>query len=349
MTAHIRRWHRDGMTTSPDRKILILGGTSWLGGELVRVAVAAGHTVTCLARGESGEVPDGGRLVRADRSRPDAYAGLPPSARWDLVLDLTPQPGHARGALEALSDRADHWVLVSSGSVYADHSVVGADLTADLLPAFEGEESEPAQYGEAKVACEAAVTAYRAGESLVARSGLIAGRGDRSDRFGYWVGRFALARQDGEAVVVPERIDQHAQLIDVADLAEWLLRAGLSGMTGIVDAYGPRRTLREVIDVARDVAGFTGEVVPLSDTRLVAAGIEEFMGPRSLALWLHDPEWAAFSARSTESAERAGLRSRDLAETTGAALATEVELGLDRTSRRAGLDRADELALLAEG
>jgi len=136
------------------------------------------------------------------------------------------------------------------------------------------------------------------------------------------VGRFALARQDGEAVVVPERIDQPAQLIDVADLAEWLLRAGLSGMTGIVDAYGPRRTLREVIDVARDVAGFTGEVVPLSDTRLVAAGIEEFMGPRSLALWLHDPEWAAFSARSTESAERARLRSRDLAETTGEALAT---------------------------
>jgi len=336
------------MTTSPSAKnVLILGGTSWLGGELVRVAVAAGHEVTCLARGESGEVPEGARLVRGDRSRPDAYAGLPASARWDLVLDLTRQPGHARGALAALSDRIDHWVLVSSGSVYADHSVIGADLATPLLPAFEGGESQPAQYGEAKVACEAAVTAYRGDDALIARSGLIAGRGDRSDRFGYWVGRFALAQEDGHPVVVPETIDQPAQLIDVVDLAQWLVGAGLDGTTGIVDACGARRTLREVVDVAKGAAGFTGEVVPLSDEALLGAGIEEYMGPRSLALWLHDPAWAAFSARSTESAERAGLLSRDLTETTRAALDTERGMGLDRTGRRAGLDRADELALLA--
>lgn len=336
------------MTTSPRRKsILVLGGTSWLGGELVRVAMTAGHEVTCLARGESGGVPDGAQLVRGDRSKPDAYAGLPAAVRWDLVLDLTRQPGHARGALQALSDRADHWVVVSSGSVYADHSVIGGDLSTPLLPAFEGEESEPAQYGGAKVACEAAVTAYRQEQALIARSGLIAGRGDRSDRFGYWVGRFALAQQDGNPVVVPETIDQPAQLIDVADLAQWLVRAGLDGATGVVDACGARRTLREVIDVARDVAGFTGEVVPVSDERLLAAGIEEFMGPTSLPLWLHDPEWMGFSARDAESAERAGLLSRDLAETTRAALVTERELGLDRTGRRAGLDRPDELALVS--
>ncbi len=335
------------MTTTPSaRSVLILGGTSWLGGELVRVAVAAGHEVTCLARGESGEVPEGAQLVRGDRSRPDAYAGLPASARWDLVVDLTRQPGHARSALAALSERVEDWVFVSSGSVYADHSVIGADLSTPLLPALEGEESQPEQYGEAKAACEAAVTAYRGDQALVARSGLIAGRGDRSDRFGYWVGRFALAREDGEPVVVPETIDQPAQLIDVADLADWLVSSGLGGTTGIVDAYGARRTLRDVIEVAKEVAGFTGEVVPLSDETLLGAGIEEYMGPRSLALWLHDPAWAAFSARSTDSAERAGLRSRDLADTTRAALETERELGLDRTGRRAGLNRPDELALL---
>jgi nucleoside-diphosphate-sugar epimerase len=335
------------MTTSTGAKsVLILGGTSWLGGQVARVALAAGHEVTCLARGTSGEVPAGAQLVRADRSRPDAYAGLPASSRWDLVVDLTRQPGHARGALAALSERADNWVFVSSGSVYADHSVVG-DLTTPLLPAFEGDESEPEQYGEAKVACEAAVTAYRGGEALIARSSLIAGRGDRSDRFGYWVGRLALAQEDGQPVVVPETIDQPAQLIDVADVAEWLVSAGLGGTTGIVDAYGARRTLREVIDVAKEVAGFTGEQVPLSDETLLAAGVQEFMGPRSLALWMHAPQWSAFSARSTDSAERAGLRSRDLAETTRAALHTERELGLDRTGRRAGLDRPEELALLA--
>ena len=336
------------MATSPtSARVLVLGGTSWLGGEVARAALALGHEVTCLARGESGTVPDGARLVRGDRRTPTGYAGLPAERQWDLVVDLTRQPGQARGALAALSEHATRWVLVSSCSVYADHSVPGAGLDTPLLAPFEGEESGPEQYGEAKVACEAAVTAYRGGAALVARSGLIAGRGDLSDRFGYWAGRFALAQQDGGPVLVPETIDQPAQVVDVADLATWLVRAGLGGPTGVVDACGARRTLREVIDAASQVARFTGEVVPVPDDALVAAGVEEFMGPRSLALWMRDPQWRGFGARDPASALAAGLVSRDLVDTTRSALGWERELGLARTGRRAGLDRADELALLA--
>lgn len=329
--------------------LLVLGGTSWLGGTIAALALADGHDVTCLARGESGGVPEGTTLVRGDRSREDAYAGVLTSGGWDLVVDLTRQPGQARRALAALSDRAEHWVLVSSGSVYADHSQLGGDLTTPLLPAFEGDESPPEQYGEAKVACEAAVAAYR-GErgqgALVARSGLIAGHGDLSDRFGYWVSRFALAEQDGGPVLVPEDLERPAQLIDVLDLAAWVLEAGMAGATGIVDACGPRRTLSDVLATASAVAGFTGQTVAVPDADLIAAGIEEYMGERSLALWMHDPQWRGFSARDDASALSAGLVARPLDLTTADALSWERHLGLDRTGRRAGLDRADELMLL---
>ncbi len=333
-------------------RILVLGGTAWLGGEVARQAFASGHHVTCLARGRSGSVPPGATLVAADRTDPDAYAALP-QHDWDLVVDVARQPGQVRTALAALADRARHWVFVSTGSVYADHSTPGAGTDAELLPALPpaltGDEATPEEYGPGKVACEAVCRAERGDALLVARSGLIVGGGDPSDRFGYWPGRFALARKDGGPVLVPEDLDAPAQMLDVVDLAAWLLRAGLGGLTGTVDAYGPRRVLGDVLAAAQRVSGFTGELVPVSDAALVAAGVEEYMGPRSLPLWLHDPDWAGFSARSTASAQAAGLTARDLDGTLADALAWERELGLGRTGRRAGLDREDELVLISGG
>lgn len=327
-------------------RILALGGTAWLGGEVARQALAAGHEVTCLARGESGSVPAGATLVRADRTEPDAYREVT-TDDWDLVVDVSRQPGQVRTAVAALADRAEHWVFVSTGSVYADHATAGAGPDAELLPPLDGDTASVEDYGPGKVACERLCREARGDDLLVARSGLIAGRGDPSDRFGYWPGRFALASQDGGPVLVPARLDRPAQLVDVVDLAAWLLSAGLGGVTGTVDAYGPRRVLRDVLDRARDVSGFSGETVALPDQALLGAGVVEHMGDRSLPLWLQDAAWAGFSDRSTESAEAAGLRSRDLDATLRDALAWERELGLARTGRKAGLDRDDELALAA--
>src|SRR6185312_859610 len=168
------------------------------------------------------------------------------------------------------------WVFVSSGSVYADHSRPGAGLETPLLPALEGDESSPETYGEGKVACEEACRSARGGDVLLARSGLIAGYGDSSDRLGYWPGRYALAQEDGGPVLVPERTDRPAQFLDVEDLAPWLVDAGLRGVTGAVDAYGPQRVLGDVLAAAREVAGFTGTEVPVSDEALRDAGVEEF-------------------------------------------------------------------------
>ncbi|EWT00871.1 oxidoreductase [Intrasporangium oryzae NRRL B-24470] len=327
--------------------MLVLGGTSWLGGIVAETALREGHDVTCLARGTSGEVPAGARLVVADRDDPDAYAALPGRAAYDLVVDVARQPGHVRGAVRALAERATGWVLVSSCSVYARHDEPGADERAALLPALAADVAAPEEYGEGKVACEEAVTSARGGAALVARSGLIVGRGDPSERFGYWPGRFALAAKDGGPVLVPARVDAPVQWVDVVDLAAWIVRAGLAGTTGTVNATGRPTTLGAVLDAAAEAAGFDGERVYLDDEALAEAGVEEFMGARSLPLWIGDPAWRAFLDRSAEAALAAGLAPRALGSTMADALAWERQLGLSRARTRAGLDRDDELAIIA--
>ena len=327
-------------------QVLILGGTSWLGGAVATAALAAGHEVTALARGASGTVPPGARLVRADRATDGAYAALPGRTAYDLVVDVAREPGQVRGAVRALADRARHWVFVSSCSVYASHATPGAGESADLLPALVADEGTPQEYGAAKVACEQAVTAGRGSAALIARAGLIVGGGDPSERFGYWPGRFALAARDAHPVLVPERTERPVQWIDVLDLAEWLLVAGLAGSTGTYNAMGPPVPLGDLLSAAAQVAGFTGTQVPVSDAALSAAHIEEFMGANSLPLWIADPQWSGFLYRDATAAARAGLRSRPLAQTLAAALAWERQLGLDRARSRAGLDRSRELELL---
>ncbi|HEX6056771.1 MAG TPA: epimerase, partial [Intrasporangium sp.] len=217
---------------------------------------------------------------------------------------------------------------------------------AALLPALDSDEATPEQYGEGKVACEQAVVAARGGSALVARSGLIVGGGDLSDRFGYWPGRFAQAAHDGRAVLVPDAPDQRVQWVDVVDLASWLVSAGLSGTTGVHNAVGAAVTFQHILDTAARVASFDGEVVKADGKVLGQLAVQEFMGPRSLPLWLRDPEWQAFMDRSGASAAGAGLASRPLEDTMADALAWERTLGTDRKRSKAGLDRVDELAVI---
>jgi len=134
-------------------RLLVLGGTAWLGSLIVAGAVARGHEVTALARGESGDLPAGAAFVRADRAVPGAFDEV--TGEWDAVIDVTRQPGQLRAAVEALADRVAHWVFVSSGSAYRDASIVGGDesmalhdpLDHDVMASME-------EYGAAKAACE---------------------------------------------------------------------------------------------------------------------------------------------------------------------------------------------------
>ena len=327
-------------------KILVLGGTAWLGGQIVSAALIRGHQVTCLARGSAGGVPDGAVLVQADRNDPGSYDTVA-ADRWDVVIDVSRQPGQVKSAVAALADQVGFYIFVSSGNVYADHSTLGKDEGGALLPALASDMLESMEmYGQAKVACEQHVLkAFGPDRALIARAGLIGGPGDISDRSGYWPLRFAHPATDDGTVLIPDAPGLPAQVIDVRDLASWLVDAASRGIAGIFNTTGETTSLSKFLAIARTVAGHHGTLVSAGTDWLLAHGVQEWMGERSLPLWLADPEWAGLSANDSSKARRAGLSTRHREDTLSDTLTWE-QSRESNTARRAGLSDQDERALL---
>jgi len=324
---------------------LVLGGTRFLSHAVAADAVGRGLEVVCVARGESGEVPDGASLLMADRDVPGALDALR-GERFDAVVDVaTMSQPWVRDALAAVAATTAHWTFVSTINVYADSVTPGQGVDAPLLEPLEAgaeptPDRDPSAYGAIKVASENAVRAACA-QSLIVRAGLICGPGDRSDRFGYWPARFAR----GGRAVVPDALDQPMQIVDVRDLAAWIVTSGERGLTGTFDGSGPRTTLGALLDeIAAAVGAPDLALVPVSPAALEAAEVTPWGGPRSLPFWLPDSH-VGIAARDTAPAAAAGLHCRPVAETARAALAHEHALGLNRT-RKAGLTPTDEHPLL---
>ncbi|MBD3782753.1 MAG: NAD-dependent epimerase/dehydratase family protein [Micrococcales bacterium] len=330
-------------------RLLVLGGTAFLGREVARAGLARGHDVVCVARGSSGQPADGARLVRADRDDPAGGLGGVEDEHWDAVVDVARDPGQVRRAVAALAARSAHWGFVSTGNVYADHSVPGAGESTPLLEPRDVGGEDPDAYGGAKVACERAVLdALGADRVLVARSGLIGGPGDTSGRTGWYPWRFAHPAAPGQ-VLVPDDPSAPSQVLDVRDLADWLVRCGEEGVAGVVDAVGPTTTLADLLAVSREAAGPAAtevDAVAADPAWLSEQGVDAWMGPRSLPLWLPFPEYAGFAARRGDAARGLGLTHRPLAETLRDTLAWEETRPADQP-RRTGLEDDDERALLA--
>lgn len=319
-------------------RILVLGGTAWVGRATAETARDLGHDVTCLARG-SAPFPAGVRVIRADRTEATSYDGL---GELDRVVDVARHPGQVRTAVDALAGRCGTYVFVSSGNVYADHSRFGADEMTPLLPPLGAEVmASMAEYGEAKVACETRIAHAFPTAHVLARAGLIGGPGDDSGRTAYWPWRFA--RSATTPVLVPGDPSQPTQVVDVRDLATWLVQTGGRGAFNVTGDVIP---LGEHLATARAVAGHTGELVAAPRGWLAAHKVTPWMGPRSLPLWGTDePGWEAFAAVSNARAVADGLRLRPLPDTLADTLAWA------RTVEQpwgAGLSDDEERALLAE-
>jgi 2'-hydroxyisoflavone reductase len=324
-------------------RILVLGGTLFVGRHLVEAALGRGHEVTLFNRGRTrpGLFPDV-ETLHGDRDAGDLEALR--GRRWDAVVDTSARvPRWVRDAAGLLAGSVEHYTFVSSCSVYADTSRPGTDEAAPVhtLADESVEEITSAEvYGALKVLCERAAEEAMPGRVLSVRAGLIVGPYDPSGRFTYWVHRIAR----GGEVLAPEPRDQPVQLVHGRDLAEWMLDMAERRDAGVFNATGPERplTMSALLEAIREASGSDARLAWADERFLVESGVEAWS---DLPLWLApgvNAESASFLAVDVRKALAAGLRFRPLAATI-----RETLEGAE-TTPAAGLDPARERELLAK-
>ncbi len=324
--------------------LLIIGGTVFLGRSLVEAAQARGHTITLFNRGQhSPELFPDVEKLRGDR---DGDLSALHGRRWDAVIDTCGYvPRIVRASAEALADAVEHYTFVSSISVYASFGTIGIDEQEPVgtLADTTVEQIDGETYGPLKALCEQAAEQAMPGRVLTVRPGLIVGPHDPTDRFTYWPQRVA----QGGAVLAPNRPEHGTQIIDVRDLAEWMIQMVEARHTGIYNATGPeyRLTMGQLLDTCRDVSGSDARVSWVSERFLLDAGVQPWS---ELPLWVpaEDPSNAGFDAIDCGKAIGAGLRFRPLADTIRDTLAWVSTRPADHVWR-AGITREREAELLA--
>lgn len=301
-------------------RILVLGGTVFLSRAVVEIAVARGHDVVAACRGRSGSVPDGARHVAVDRAE-DLPAALV-AERFDAVVDVSRTPSHVRRAVAAWPDA--HWVFVSTINVYADDAdPAGPGVGRLREPELDDVDpsSGPDAYGAMKVACEQLVLDGVASAAVV-RPGLVVGPGDPSGRFSYWparLGRSAeradpAAGDDGE-VLAPGDPHDLVQLVDVRDLAAWVVDLAERRTIGTFDAVGPATPIGDVLAAVARACGVRPDWRWTDAGRLAGLDVRPWSGDRSLPLWLPRPEHSGMVAHDAGPALVAGLAPRPVEQT----------------------------------
>lgn len=320
-------------------RILVLGGTVFLSRAVAEEAVRRGHDVVCACRGTSGSVPAGAAHVETDRTGP-----LPEELRgFDAVVDVARQPSWVRAAVERLPDA--HWVFVSTVNVYADESTPGGRPGSLPLrePVVEDTDLavDPEAYGPMKVACEQIVT-EGAASAMVVRPGLIVGPGDPTGRFTYWPARLADAGP-GEPVLAPGDPADTVQVIDVRDLAAWIVDAAEARRSGVHDGVGPVTPIADLLAEVAAGVGARPSWTWVDQDALEAADVQPWSGPRSVPLWLPRPAYDGMLAHDVTPSLDAGLRLRPVTETARDTLAW---LRATPDAPVTGLTRDEERALL---
>ena len=261
-------------------RLLVIGGTVFLGRHIVAAAVAAGHQVTTLNRGTN-DLEDQAHIERLFADRELDLSVL--SGRvFDVVIDTCGyHPDTVRKSVSALSGSAFTYVFISTISVYGDFTTIGINEEHPIQYTPPGEQGN---YGSLKADCEAVVTELMPANSLIIRPGLIAGPHDPTDRITYWPARFAR----GERIAVPARLERLVQFIDARDLALFIVRLASEHARGVYIATGPeeRLTLENFFDSCEIAAGVSAELVRVDDAVFEKAGVEPWS---ELPLWI--PAW----------------------------------------------------------
>jgi len=324
-------------------KVLVLGGGVFLGRHAVATLLERGHAVTTFTRGRH-PLAAAPNLTQVVGDRDGGLDALQ-ADRWDAVIDTCGYvPRIVAASVERLRS-AGHYAFVSSVSVYDESAREPregdptAPLPGEIDPADETVDGKT--YGPLKAACENVVSAAFGDRALVVRPGLIVGPNDPSDRFTYWPER--LAR--GGDVLAPGPPARFVQVIDVRDLATFMVRALEDGRGGVVNATGAQRTttMGDVVEASRAAAGTESKIEWVDDALLESAGVEPWMG---LPLWI--PDSLGLPGLSNTNVDRAlswGLHFRALRDTVADTLAWVQTLPADRP-RKAGLDAAREAELL---
>jgi 2'-hydroxyisoflavone reductase len=302
-------------------RILVLGGTKFLGRHAVDTALARGHAVTVFTRGRSPN-PWGGAVTQLIGDRdPAKLPGLEAllDGKWDAVIDTSGfVPRVVRASAAMLKDRAAQYLFVSSISVYADGGGADRDESATLAPLDDPATEEVMKfYGPLKSACEDEVRAAFGESAIVVRPGLIVGPHDGSDRFGYWVARFrhpGLLGDRPAAALVPAPPEAPMQIIDARDLGAWMIDLVEARAGGTYNVCSPARhwTMGSIIDALRDTSA-APQPVWVDEALLLEHKVEPWTG---LPLWI--PSTAGeegFMEFDCRRAEAAGLHVRPLAET----------------------------------
>ncbi|OGO34122.1 MAG: epimerase [Chloroflexi bacterium RBG_16_57_11] len=324
-------------------RILILGGTVFLGRALVDEALRRSHHLTLFNRGQSNPTlyPQVERLT-GDRS---VDLSSMKGRRWEAVIDTCGYlPRVVSASAATLADAVEHYTFISTESVYASPLQPGLDENAPLgvLPDESVEEITGETYGPLKVLCERAVEAVLPGRTLVVRPGLIVGPHDTSDRFTYWPYRVAL----GGRVLAPGRPEREVQFIDVRDLALWIIQMVERRQTGLYNADGQPEavSMKVLLEACKTTSGSDAQFAWVSDEFLEKNNVGAWM---EMPLWIPetDPDAAGFFTIRVEKAQAAGLSYRPLIETVADTLSWARTRPQDY-NWRAGLTREREAELL---
>lgn len=304
-------------------KILMLGGTGFLGPSIVNAALTRGHEVTLFNRGRTDDdlFPDL-ELIKGDRDprQDNGYAGLLERDReWDAVIDTANVHKWVEQATALLKDRVEHYTYISTMSVYASNAEVGVDESAERLRFTEDQQGIADSvnippdirqwFGHVKAHGEYALEEAMPDRGLIIRPGLIVGPRDFSGRFTYWPVR---ARRGGD-IVIPGPGDDPIQYIDVRDLGEWTIHAVENKLNGPYNAIGPGEpmTIKKLAQGCIDITKSDGKLVPIpTDTLLNSYSVQPWM---QMPVWVPPQgEYAGFGRRSFDKALSAGLKHRPL-------------------------------------